>query len=163
MLATLPAPAPVATFVAPAVDPRFTVESALHELLNHVRDLRAGAGVFAVLSPEDRAEQLAQLIDTGAYMPVDEHVRALGSDQLIDLIGNESTPLPRLIAATREIERRLKILPITPAPADTDAPDADERYRIESDDEQYHRELTMARELDVQLDTPLHGRTGWAV
>jgi hypothetical protein len=151
---TLPAAAPVSTFVAPAADPRFAAESAMSELLGHVHALRLGLAPFDILTPEERDEQLAQLIDTNPP------VVNLSNEELIALIAEDaSTPFPRLLAATQEIDRRLKVLPVTVIASD--APDEIERFRIESDDEQYHRELTMRHEQDVMLDTPLAGRTGW--
>lgn len=147
-MSTLLAPASFSTF-APVDDPQFAAECALHELTGHVRALRIGAAPFNVLTPAERADQLAQLLDA------DEQTRpalaTMTESELRAVIADYSTPVARLAAAIREIVRRNDVIP---SPA--------ERRRIESEDEEYHRQLTIDREAEsaeFDLDTPLHGRT----
>lgn len=138
-------------------DAQFAVETALQELCAHVRALRTGAAPFDVLTPEERQEQLDALLLADDARPVAE----LSNDELIALIAEDAnTPFPRLLAASMEIDRRLKAMRIDLA--DADALDAAERQRIETEDEEYAHELTLRRERDVQRDTVLAGRTGWA-
>lgn len=138
--------------VSPESHPRFAAESALEEMAATVRALRLGKAPFDVLSPAERADQLAEIFNhTNEFVPVSKFIAALSDDQLIELVADKSTPMVHLAAAATELRDRADAIP-TP----------DERQRIESDDEQYHRELTLQREwesAEYQLDTPLHGRT----
>src|SRR5689334_18219045 len=70
---------------------RVGAESAIAEATNVLAELRAGSGVFAVLSPAERAEQICQLI---GEIPAPALVRAsmkhLPDDRLIRIIAETS-------------------------------------------------------------------------
>ena len=159
-MSTLSCPASVSQSFPPAApSERFGAEVALFELAGTVRALRLGLAPFDVLHPAERAEQLAQLVADDEPAP---DLSGISNDELIELVGNVgSTPHVTLVAAMREIDRRLAVLPTTPIRIDDGAPDAAERQIIEDEDFREHTERTMAGERAVTLDTPLHGRTGW--
>jgi hypothetical protein len=132
-------------------DSHIGAESALFELASHVSNLRLGLAPFNVLTPAERAEQLLQLVDTDSFIPVAEHVAQLADERLMSIVADKSVSNPMFIAAARELTARVDAVPT-----------ASERERIETFDEEWHRELTLQREWDAaeyQLDTPLHGRT----
>ena len=119
---------------------RMTADMALHEAMATIRALRLGLAPFDGLTPAERAEQLATLIDTG-NPAARSAVASLSDDQLIDTIATGSDP-EQVGAAAAELTDRLDRL--------DGAPDPVERRRIELEDEQYHRELTMQREAEAE-------------
>jgi len=129
-------------------DPRIGAESALFELASHVSNLRLGLYPFNTLTPAERAEQLLALVDTDQFVPVAEHVAHLSDEKLMGIVPDKSASNHLFIAAARELTKRVDAVP-TPA----------ERQRIESEDEDYHRQLTLDMEAEsavFTLDTPLH-------
>lgn len=152
---------------------RFAAESALFELCGHIRALRQGLAPFDVLTPEERQEQLDALLPADGERPVAE----LSNDELIAIVGDESTPFPRLLAASMEVDKRLKTLPVTPidngeaTPAeqvfepsdepiyvwDGEAPDAATRDELESKIEVPDTDRLIVA-IDAEIDGLQHER-----
>lgn len=115
---------------------RMQADKATHEALCIISALRKGEPPFDILSDAERVEHLATLIDT-AHPAARGAVANFPNEQLIDVIASGRDP-EMVGAAAAELADRLDAIP-----------NPDERRQIESDDEQYHRELTMAREAEA--------------
>ena len=132
---------------------RGEAERDIRKAITTFRQLRKGQSPFDVLTPQERAEQIAGFftdIDSPPPTIIRASVKMLSDQSLIDVIG-VATDLDLLLAATLELAGRLPVVCEPVYVADPDAaPDSATRDELES-----------RIELTVEPDAEYQDRERW--